>query len=171
MSAIASHAYLDHSFIVCLFCFVLFCFVFPELRNEPRALCLLGKCSTTELNPQPLLGPVVCLSNISGGNNYYLRNTTELKGNPICCKGLLFVSFFVVCLLFGLAWFGLLWLLLLFEEPRELWVTQNHKRGQSGRYSWKGGASIWNKPMEPWPFRVHLHNYVNSATCTTSSFK
>jgi len=26
---------------------------FPELRTEPRALCLLGKHSTTELNPQP----------------------------------------------------------------------------------------------------------------------
>jgi hypothetical protein len=36
---------------------VLFFFSFfsSELRTEPRALCLLGKCSTTtELNPQPL---------------------------------------------------------------------------------------------------------------------
>ena len=39
-------------FVFCfLFCFVLF---FLELRTEPRALCLLGKCSTTELKPQPL---------------------------------------------------------------------------------------------------------------------
>jgi hypothetical protein len=30
-------------------------FFFPELRTEPRALRLLGKRSTTELNPQPLL--------------------------------------------------------------------------------------------------------------------
>jgi len=38
-----------------LFCFVLFlfCFVFLELGTEPRALRLLGKRSTTELNPQP----------------------------------------------------------------------------------------------------------------------
>jgi len=28
-------------------------FFFLELRTKPRALCLLGKCSTTELNPQP----------------------------------------------------------------------------------------------------------------------
>jgi len=27
---------------------------FPELGTEPRALCFLGKRSTTELNPQPL---------------------------------------------------------------------------------------------------------------------
>jgi hypothetical protein len=34
--------------------YVLFFFVFfPELRTEPRALCLLGKRSTTELSPQP----------------------------------------------------------------------------------------------------------------------
>lgn len=26
---------------------------FSELRTEPRALCLLGNCSTTELSPQP----------------------------------------------------------------------------------------------------------------------
>lgn len=31
--------------------FFLFCF--SELRIEPRALLLLGKHSTTELNPQP----------------------------------------------------------------------------------------------------------------------
>jgi hypothetical protein len=37
-----------------LFCFVLFfVFVFPELRTEPKALRLLGKHSTSELNPQP----------------------------------------------------------------------------------------------------------------------
>ncbi|EDL79617.1 rCG26607 [Rattus norvegicus] len=31
-----------------------FClFFFSELGTEPRALCLLGKRSTTELNPQP----------------------------------------------------------------------------------------------------------------------
>jgi len=29
-------------------------FFFPELRTEPRALCFLGKRSTTVLNPQPL---------------------------------------------------------------------------------------------------------------------
>ncbi|EDM13044.1 rCG63645 [Rattus norvegicus] len=29
---------------------------FPELGTEPRALHLLGKRSTTELNPQPQLG-------------------------------------------------------------------------------------------------------------------
>jgi hypothetical protein len=34
-----------------LFCFALF---FPELRTKPRALCLLGKRSTTELNPQSI---------------------------------------------------------------------------------------------------------------------
>jgi len=32
-----------------------FFFLFSELRTEPRALHLLGKRSTTELNPQPLL--------------------------------------------------------------------------------------------------------------------
>ncbi|EDL82178.1 rCG28938 [Rattus norvegicus] len=41
-------------------CFLLFCyfcsfFFFSELGTEPRALRLLGKRSTTELNPQPLL--------------------------------------------------------------------------------------------------------------------
>jgi len=30
-----------------------FFFFFPELGTEPRALRLLGKRSTTELNPQP----------------------------------------------------------------------------------------------------------------------
>jgi len=30
-------------------------FFFSELGTEPRALRLLGKCSTTELNPQPPL--------------------------------------------------------------------------------------------------------------------
>jgi len=30
-------------------------FFFSELRTEPRALHLLGKHSTTELNPQPRL--------------------------------------------------------------------------------------------------------------------
>ena len=33
--------------------FVSIFFFFPELRTEPRALRLLGKRSTTELNPQP----------------------------------------------------------------------------------------------------------------------
>jgi len=33
-------------------------FFFFELRIEPRALCLVGKHSTTELNPQPLYGGV-----------------------------------------------------------------------------------------------------------------
>ncbi|EDL89699.1 rCG42616 [Rattus norvegicus] len=33
-----------------LFCFS---FLFSELGTEPRALRLLGKSSTTELNPQP----------------------------------------------------------------------------------------------------------------------
>ena len=32
-----------------------FFFFFLELGTEPRALRLLGKCSTTELNPQPRL--------------------------------------------------------------------------------------------------------------------
>jgi len=32
---------------------IFFLSFFPELRIEPRALHLLGKCSTTELNPQP----------------------------------------------------------------------------------------------------------------------
>jgi hypothetical protein len=41
-------------FVCCCFVFLfLFCFFFPELRTEPRALRLLGKRSTTELNPQP----------------------------------------------------------------------------------------------------------------------
>lgn len=31
---------------------LLFCLFFPELRTEPRALCLLGKYSTNELIPQ-----------------------------------------------------------------------------------------------------------------------
>jgi len=34
--------------------FFFFLFFFSELGTEPRALRLLGKCSTTELNPQPL---------------------------------------------------------------------------------------------------------------------
>lgn len=36
-----------------LFYFILFIYFFSELRTEPRALCLLGKCSATELNHQP----------------------------------------------------------------------------------------------------------------------
>ncbi|EDM04025.1 rCG63499 [Rattus norvegicus] len=35
--------------------FFFFFFFFSELGTEPRALRLLGKCSTTELNPQPRL--------------------------------------------------------------------------------------------------------------------
>jgi len=38
-----------------LFCFFFLFLFFSELGTEPRALCLLGKRSTTELNPQPLL--------------------------------------------------------------------------------------------------------------------
>ncbi|MDG2682078.1 hypothetical protein P7M20_31160, partial [Vibrio parahaemolyticus] len=34
--------------------FFFFLFFFSELGTEPRALRLLGKCSTAELNPQPL---------------------------------------------------------------------------------------------------------------------
>jgi hypothetical protein len=37
-------------------CYFVF-FYFSELRTEPRAMCLLGKRSTTELNPQPLKSP------------------------------------------------------------------------------------------------------------------
>jgi len=36
------------------FFFFFFWFFFSELGTEPRALCFLGKRSTTELNPQPL---------------------------------------------------------------------------------------------------------------------
>jgi len=32
-----------------------FWFFFSELGTEPKALRFLGKCSTTELNPQPLV--------------------------------------------------------------------------------------------------------------------
>jgi len=32
---------------------LLFFFFFSELRSKPRVLCLLDKCSTTELNPNP----------------------------------------------------------------------------------------------------------------------
>jgi len=39
------------------FFFFFFFFFFPELGIEPRALRLLGKCSTTEPNPQPRLLP------------------------------------------------------------------------------------------------------------------
>ena len=41
------------SFFFFFFFFSFFFFLFPELRTESRALCLLGKRSTTELNPQP----------------------------------------------------------------------------------------------------------------------
>lgn len=34
---------------------VVFWFLFSELRTEPRTLRLLGRHSTTELNPQPLV--------------------------------------------------------------------------------------------------------------------
>jgi len=37
--------------------FFFFWFFFSELGTEPRALCFLGKRSTTELNPQPLFSP------------------------------------------------------------------------------------------------------------------
>ena len=33
--------------------YTFFFFFLSELRTEPRALCLLGKRSTAELNPQP----------------------------------------------------------------------------------------------------------------------
>jgi len=32
---------------------IFFCFLFSELGTEPRALRLLGRCSTAERNPQP----------------------------------------------------------------------------------------------------------------------
>jgi len=42
-------------FMCCsLYLFFFFWFFFSELGTEPRALCFLGKRSTTELNPQPL---------------------------------------------------------------------------------------------------------------------
>lgn len=41
-----------HSFL--FFCLFFFFFYPLELRNKPRALCLLGNCTTTELNSQPL---------------------------------------------------------------------------------------------------------------------
>jgi hypothetical protein len=36
-------------------CFFFVCFVFVVLEMEPRALYMLGKCSTTELNTQLLV--------------------------------------------------------------------------------------------------------------------
>jgi len=42
-------------FIYMLFFFFFGSFFFSELGTEPRALRFLGKRSTTELNPQPLI--------------------------------------------------------------------------------------------------------------------
>lgn len=51
---VASHTLLKAAvFFFCYCCFLFVC-LFSELRTEPRALRLLGKLSTTELNPQPL---------------------------------------------------------------------------------------------------------------------
>jgi len=41
--------------LLSLWFFFFFFFFFPELGTEPRALRFLGKRSTTELNPQPLV--------------------------------------------------------------------------------------------------------------------
>jgi len=41
------------------FFFFFWFFFFSELGTEPKALCFLGKRSTTELNPQPLQFEVV----------------------------------------------------------------------------------------------------------------
>ena len=45
------HPALPTPIVISVFCFLFF----PELRTEPRALCLLSKHSTNELNPQPVI--------------------------------------------------------------------------------------------------------------------
>jgi hypothetical protein len=48
------HPWFSRIFFFLMQLFFFFFFFFPELRTEPRALGLLGKHFTTELNPQPL---------------------------------------------------------------------------------------------------------------------
>jgi len=49
------------------FFFFFFLFIFSELGTEPRALRLLGKCSTTEPNPQPLSSLKISLERTTQG--------------------------------------------------------------------------------------------------------
>jgi len=44
-------------------------FFFSELRTEPRVLHCLGKCSTTELNPQPQCTNININNNNNNNNN------------------------------------------------------------------------------------------------------
>jgi hypothetical protein len=62
-----------------------FFFFFPELRTEPRALGLLGKHFTTELNPQPPF--LVFKIQILG-----LERHSAVKSTCCSCKGSGFVS-------------------------------------------------------------------------------
>jgi len=67
-----------------------FNFFFSELGTEPRALCFLGKRSTTELNPQPLASVFECwhssclLSNASLWNSiaFTFAYSASLLGPP-----------------------------------------------------------------------------------------
>lgn len=54
----------------------LFCIVFPMvlLRSEPRTPYKLGKCSTTELHPQPLQVPFGTLRAVIYDSLSYLDN-------------------------------------------------------------------------------------------------
>jgi len=55
-SAVVETSWLSSSVLI-LFCYIVFVFVFVFLGAEDRTqgLGLLGMCSTTELNPQPLI--------------------------------------------------------------------------------------------------------------------
>lgn len=44
------------------------------LRSEPRTLYMLGKCSTTELHPQPLWVPLGTLRAVTYDSLAYLAN-------------------------------------------------------------------------------------------------
>jgi len=70
-----THRY-HHSF----FLFYFFLFLFSELGTEPRALCFLGKRSTTEVNPQPQVSSFLISKELMGLQEKQ-RCANVLRGN------------------------------------------------------------------------------------------
>jgi hypothetical protein len=76
---------------ICLSGFIFFFFFFfPELRTEPRALGLLGKHFTTELNPQPRLSGF----NFTLYNNFSSVHVIKMTWTPFHILHILSFIFF-----------------------------------------------------------------------------
>jgi len=88
-------------FPLLVFFFFSFLFFFSELGTKPRALRLLGKRSTTELNPQPPLLVFLCLLGILGQTSHVSDYCTELSlylpdvPTPISCLSSSAISFLI----------------------------------------------------------------------------